>query len=180
MQQRISNPKLKWWQGILLIVGIVLILMVFQFFASVVSYMTGDMNNLGLASIAFWIFGGVIALYLLRRFIMEYEYVIEGINFGIYRIYSGLRPREALTIITRSIEAVGTPEEIEGKFPGSHPSVFTRRECALPVYAVAYRTDGRLKVIHIQPDEAMLEKLINVWKNDRQEYRILTGTGTEN
>ena len=159
MRQRVSNPKLKWWQGIILIVGIVVILMVFQFFASVVSYMTGDMNNMGIASIAFWIFGGVIALYLLRRFIMEYEYTIEGINFKIYRIYSGIKPREGLSVITRNIEAVGTPEEIEGKFPGSHPSVYTRKKAEIPVTAVAYREDGRLKVIHIQPEEAMLEKL---------------------
>jgi len=157
MRQRVSNPKLNWWQGILLIVGIVAILMIFQFFATVISYMTGDMNNLGIASIAFWIFGGIIALYLLRRFIMEYEYVVEGINFRIYRIYSGIRPREALTIITRSIEAVGTPEEIEGKFPGSHPTVYTRSKAE--VYAVAYRDGGRLKVIHIQPGEALLTKL---------------------
>ncbi|MBQ4090271.1 MAG: hypothetical protein IJC56_10420 [Clostridia bacterium] len=161
MRQRVSNPKLKWWQGVLLIVGIVFILMVFQFFASVVSFMTGDMNNMGIASLAFWIFGGVIALYLVRRFIMEYEYSIEGINFKVSRIYSGLRPREAVSIVTRSIEAVGTPEEVQAKFPGSHHSAFTRSKCELPVMAVAYRDDGRLRVIHIQPEEAFLEKLRN-------------------
>ena len=159
MRQRISNQKLNWWQGILLIVSIVFILMAFQFLASVFTYMSGNPNMYAVASIAFWIFGGVIALYLLRAFIMEYEYVVEGINFGIYRIYSGLRPREALTVITRSIEMIGTPEEVQGKYPESHPSVFTRKKCALPVVALAYRADGRLKVIHIQPDEAMLEKL---------------------
>ena len=159
MRQRISNQKLNWWQGILLIVSIVFILMAFQFLASVFTYMSGNPNMYAVASIAFWIFGGVIALYLLRAFIMEYEYVVEGINFGIYRIYSGLRPREALTVITRSIEMIGTPEEVQGKYPESHPSVFTRKKCALPVVALAYRTDGRLRVIHIQPDEAMLEKL---------------------
>ncbi len=164
MRQRVSNPKLKWWQGMLLIVSIVAILMIFQFFASVVSYMTGDMNNMGIASIAFWIFGGVIALYLLRRFIMEYEYTIEGINFKVYRIYSGLRPREGLNVITRNIEAVGTPEQIEGKFPGSHPSVFTRKHADIPVTAVAYRDDGRLRVIHIQADPAMKEKLVECVK----------------
>ena len=159
MRQRISNQKLNWWQGMLLIVGIVVILMAFQFFASVFTYMSGDPRMYTVASIAFWIFGGVIALHLLRAFIMEYEYAIEGINFRIARIYSGLRPREALTVITRSIEMIGTPEEIQGKYPESHPSVFTRKKCALPVMALAYRVDGRLKVIHIQPDEAMLEKL---------------------
>ena len=159
MRQRVSNPKLRSWQGILLIVGIVFILMVFQFFASVVSYMTGDIDNYGIASIAFWIFGGVIALYLVRTFIMEYEYSIEGINFRIARIYSGLRPREALTVITRSIEAVGTPEEIQGKYPDSHPYVFTRKRADVPVTAVAYLQDGRLKVIHIQPEGELLARL---------------------
>lgn len=159
MRQRISNPKLKWWQGILLIVGIVVILTVFQFFAAVVSFMTGNPNSYAIASLAFWIFGGVIALYLLRRFIMAYEYSLEGISFRISRIYAGLKPREALTIVTRSIEAVGTPEEIEGKYPGSHPGVFTRKKTDIEVTALAYRTDGRLKVIHIQPEPDMRERL---------------------
>lgn len=159
MQQRISNPKLRWWQGILLIVGIVVILMVFQFFAAVVAFMSGSPNSYSIASIAFWLFGGIIALYLFRAFIMAYEYTLEGISFRIFRIYSGLKPREALTIITRSIEAIGTPEEIEGKYPGSHPSVFTRKKVDIEVTALAYRTDGRLKVIHIQPNAEMRERL---------------------
>lgn len=165
MRQRVSNPRLKWWQGILLIAGIVVILMAFQFLASVVSYMTGDMNNYGIASLAFWVFGGVIALYLVRTFIMEYEYSVEGVNFRISRIYSGLRPREAVTIIIRNIEAVGTPEEIQGKYPGSHHSAFTRKKCDIPVVALAYRDDGRLRVIHFQPEAQLMEKLISCVKN---------------
>ncbi len=159
MRQRVSNPELKWWQGILLIVGIVAILAVFQFFAAVFSLMSGKPNSYTIASVAFWIFGGIIALSLLRAFIMSYEYSLEGINFRISRVYGAGRPREAITIVTRSIEAVGTPEEIEGKFPGSHPDVYIRKKTGLAVTAVAYRTDGRLKVIHIQPEDALREKL---------------------
>lgn len=161
MRQRVSNPRLNWWQGILLIVGIVAILTVFQFIAAVVSLMIGGDNAFAVASLAFWIFGGVIALYLLRAFIMEYEYTLEGISFRISRIYSGLRPREALTIVTRSIQAVGTPEEIEGKYPGAHPMVYTRSRSGLEVVAVAYCADDKLKVIHIQPDDELREKLIS-------------------
>jgi len=162
MQQRISNPKLKWWQGMLLIVGIVVMLMVFQFIASVVSYMvTGDMYDNGIASLAFWIFGGFIALQLVRRFIMEYLYIVEGITFRVCRIYANGKPREALQIVTRSILAVGTPEEIEGKYPGSHPSVYTRSRADIEVCAVAYGDEGKVRVIHIQPDEKMKQKLID-------------------
>lgn len=159
MQQKVSNPKLNWWQGILLIVGIVALLMVFQFAAAAVSLMIGGVNSYTVASFAFWIFGGIIALAILRRFIMAYQYTLEGINLRIDRIYSGLRPRNALTVITRSIAAIGTPEEIEGKYPGSHPSVYTRKGAGLDVTALAYQADGKIKVIHFQPDAAMLEKL---------------------
>jgi len=162
MQQRISNPKLKWWQGILLIVGIVVMLMAFQFIASVVSYMlTGDMYDNGIASLVFWIFGGFIALQLVRRFIMDYLYTIEGITFRISRIYAKGKPREALSIITRSILAVGTPEEIEGKYPGSHPSTYTRSKADIEVCAVAYGDEGRVRVIHIQPDEQLKQRLVD-------------------
>lgn len=164
MRQRLSNPGLKWWQGLLLIAGIVAMLTVFQFFAAVASLMIGGDNAFAVASIAFWIFGGVIALQLLRAFIMEYEYLLEGISFSISRIYSGLRPREALSIVTRSIRAVGTPEEIEGKYPGSHPMVYTRSRSGLEVMAVAYMADDKIKVIHIQPDDMLRERLISCVK----------------
>lgn len=162
MQQRVSNPKLKWWQGAILIVGIVAMLVVFQFIAAVVSYMlTGDMYDNGIASLAFWAFGGFIALQLVRRFIMDYVYSVEGITFKICRVYANGKPREAVNIVTRSILAVGTPEEIEGKYPGSHPSVYTRSKAEIEVCAVAYGDEGRVRVIHIQPDEKLKQKLVD-------------------
>ena len=136
--------------------------MVFQFIASVVSYMiTGDIYDNGVASLVFWAFGGFIALQLVRRFIMDYVYVIEGITFKICRIYAKGKHREALTIVTRTILAVGTPEEIEGKYPGSHPSTYTRSKAGIEVCAVAYGDDGKVKVIHIQPNEEIKAKLID-------------------
>ena len=41
MRQKVSNPKLKSWQGMLLIVGIVVLLMVFQFVAAFAALMIG-------------------------------------------------------------------------------------------------------------------------------------------
>ena len=70
MQQKVSNPKLKSWQGMLLIVGIVVLLMVFQFVAAFAALMIGGTISYTIASFAFWIFGGVVALQLLRAFIM--------------------------------------------------------------------------------------------------------------
>lgn len=159
MQQKVSNPKLSWWQGILLIVGIVAILMAFQFVAAALSLTFRTAYSFTVASLAFWVFGGAIALALLRRFVMAYQYTVEGVTLRIDRLYSGIRPRNAATIITRNIVAIGTPEEIEGKFPGTHPAVYTRSKAGLPVTALAYEADGRIKAIHFQPNEEMIARL---------------------
>ena len=45
MQQKVSNPKVKSWQGMLLIVGIVVLLMVFQFVAAFAALMIGGTNS---------------------------------------------------------------------------------------------------------------------------------------
>ena len=159
MRQKVSNPKLKSWQGMLLIVGIVALLMVFQFVAAFSALMIGGANSYTIASFALWIFGGVVALQLLRAFIMEYLYTVESLQFQIFRVYGRFKPRLAVTVITRSILAFGTPEEIQGKFPETHPHVYTRSRCRLPVKALAYESDGKICVAHIQPDEAFSAKL---------------------
>ena len=90
---------------------------------------------------------------------MEYLYTIESLQFQIFRVYGRFKPRLAVMVITRGILAFGTPEEIQGKFPETHPRVYTRSRCQLPVKALAYESDGKICVVHIQPDEAFSAKL---------------------
>lgn len=160
MRQRVSNPELRWWEGILLILVIVAILILFQFFAAAAALSIGGSESFAVASVAFWIFGGVIALGLIRLCVMKYDYVLEGLNLRVDRIYGRLKPRNAVTVITRSIVRVGDPEEIQAQYPGSHPRVYTRSRCPLSVTAVAYTEDGHVKVIHLQADDAMKERLL--------------------
>lgn len=159
MRQRVSNPRLKWWQGVLLIAGLVVILSLAHLVGSVVAYMANDPNAYTAASILYWIFGGAVALVVVRAFIMDYEYSLEGLNFQVSRVYGKGKPRMAVSVITRNIVALGTPDEVGEKYPNAHPQVFTRKRSGMTVWALAYESDGKARILYIQPNDALLEKL---------------------
>lgn len=164
MQQRLSNPKLKWWQGILLILALVAFFVAANLVGTVIAYMSGDDTVYTAASVAYWVVGGLAAFGVVRTFIMEYSYTVDGLNFRIDRIYGNMKPRAAETIITRNIVAFGSVDEVGEKYPDAHPHVFTRARNPLPVRAVAYRTGDAVKIAHIQPDEKLSEAIVNCLK----------------
>lgn len=164
MQQRLSNPKLKWWQGILLILALVAFFVAANLVGTVIAYMSGDDTVYTVASVAYWVVGGLAAFGVVRSFIMEYSYTVDGLNFRIDRIYGNMKPRAAETIITRNIVAFGSADEVGEKYPDAHPHVFTRARNPLPVRAVAYRSGDAVKITHIQPDEKLSEAILNCLK----------------
>lgn len=162
MRQRLANPKLKWWQGILLILGIILILIAGQFAAASYAHLSGFENAYGQASVGFWIFGGIVAIFVIRQFIMEYEYTLENLTFRIDRIYGGMRPRMAIQIPSRKIRFIGTPEEAQERYEGVHPSNFTRAKVGIEIVTVAYADKSGVRLIGIQPDEKLRARLLQL------------------
>lgn len=162
MRQRVANPKLKWWQGILVILGIILILFAGQFAAAAYTYLSGSTNAPVQASVAFWIFGIIIALLVIRHFVMEYEYTLEGLTFRIDRIYGGMRPRMAIQIVTRKIRFVGTPEGAQTKYPGAHPSNYTRAKAGIEIVVVAFEDKNGVRLLNVQPDEKLRARLLEI------------------
>ena len=162
MRQRLANPKLKWWQGILLILGIVAILFAAQFAAAAYTLYSGFENAPIEASVAFLIVGIVLAFLVIRSFIMEYEYTIEGLALRIDRIYGGMRPRMATQIITRKITFVGTPEHAQTKYPGAHPSSYVRARTGIDGLVVAYEDKNGVRLLNLQPDEALRARLFQI------------------
>lgn len=166
MRQRLSNPKLKWWQGILLILGIVLALLIIQFAAAAYALYMGGANARLYASAGFWVFGILLALLILRHFIMEYEYSLEGLILRVDRIYGRMRPRMAVQIVTRKIAFVGTPEDAQAKYPGAHPTNYTRGRTGIALLAIAHETARGVRLIHIQPDDALRARLLKIQKEN--------------
>ncbi len=167
MRQRLANPKLKWWQGILVILVIVAILFAVQFAAAAYTYYSVSKNAQLQSSVVFLILGIVLAFLVLRSFIMEYEYTLEGLTLRIDRIYGGMRPRMALQVVTRKITFVGTPEEAQTKYPGAHPSGFTRARAGIELLVVAYEEKNGVRLINLQPDEPMRARLFELAEENR-------------
>ena len=58
------------------------------------------------------------------------------------------------------VQAYGEPEEVQKKFPDARIEKAVKERCELPVFAIAYKTDGKIAVLHFQPDDTMKEKLL--------------------
>lgn len=159
MRQIVSNPKLKWWQGVLLIIGIVALFIAVHLFGTLAALMYGGDTAYTVASVGYWVFGGAVALLLVRTFIMQYLYTIEGLTFRIDRVYSSLKPRMAATIVTRSIIDYGTVDDMDTAYPGCRHESFVRRRAPFEIKAVVYETDGGVRLAMIQPDADFDEKL---------------------
>ena len=166
MRQRLSNPKLKWWQGILLIAGIVLALLAGQLVAAVYSSLSESANAYAHASIGFWIFGGAVAFFIMSAFVMEYEYTLDGLTLRIERIYGKTRPRLALQIITRNITFLGTPEEAQQKYPNAHTANFTRARAGIKITTVAYEDKNGVRLANLRLNDELRARLLEIAKEN--------------
>ena len=160
MKQIVSNPPLKWWQGLLAIIALVLLLSGAQFFAALISYMAGGGTAYTVASVSYWLFGGVVAFLFIRAFIMKYQYSVEGLSFNIERLYGRMKPRLAVSVITRKIVDIDTPDAIAEKYPNlQHYTSYTKKRCGIEVKCLVYDAGGGYKMIRLQPGEELEAEL---------------------
>ena len=160
MKQTVSNPPLKWWQGIAAILLLIVLLSAAQFASALVSYMLGGGTAYTVASIAYWIFGGVVAVTFVRTFIMKYAYSLEGLSFNIDRVYGRLKPRNAVSIVTRKIIDIGTIDEIAERYPDiQHYTSYTKKRAALETKSLVYDAGNGYKMIRFQPNDELYERL---------------------
>ena len=168
MKQIVSNPPLKWWQGMLAITALVLLLSGAQFFAALISYMAGGGAAYTAASVSYWLFGGVVAFLFIRAFIMKYQYSVEGLSFNIERLYGRMKPRLAVSIITRKIVDIDTVKAIAEKYPNlQHYTSYTKKHCDIEVKCLVYDAGGGYKMIRFQPDEELESELKHYIKNGK-------------
>jgi len=162
MRQRLSNPKLKWWQGVLLIIGIIVVLMLGELFGATMVYVFKGEYTYTICSVGFWIFGGAVAIAVVRSFILEYEYTLTGSTLRIERVYNTGKPRFACDVLLRNVRAYGTLAEVEKKYPSAPRDTYLRGRNPLPELSLAYSVEGKMRIVRIQPNDEMREKLISV------------------
>lgn len=93
MEQRLTGQKLKFWQGCLLVVLVALFLFAAQFVLTFLQYTLTYFRILDattaytIASIAYWLFGGLLGLKFLRDYVLNYLYTANTKQLRVERVY---------------------------------------------------------------------------------------------
>lgn len=156
MKQIAAHKKLSVLHGLLLIFGLVALLLVLNYV--ILNYIAGRFGYTA-ASISFWVIGGLIALWMIRTYILMYTYEISGNVLRICRKY-GKRERFIEDIYLNRIVRITTPEEAKRKEKNAkvvravHSAVKTEKT------AVIYKTSAGTQIAILQLDPLMKEALL--------------------
>ena len=150
MKQTVEHKKLSALRGVLLIAGLVAALAALDILCvRVLARWIGAQP----AALAFWILGGLIALWMLHVYVVKYVYELNPDVLRLNRSY-GKRPRHIEDIYLRQIVFVGTPEEAQRRHPRAR-----RVSAELPVTAVVYKSSDGERVALIQANAELKQKL---------------------
>lgn len=156
MKQIVAHKKLSTLHGLALVLGILAVLLI--------------MNNLVLgvltravgftaANISFWLIGALMALWVLRVYVVKYVYELGADMLRLNRAY-GRRVRHIEDIYLNQLLFVGDPEEAKKRWPDSKRvrALHARGEEA--VTAVVYKTASGVRTALIQANPALKAKLV--------------------
>lgn len=149
-----QNPPIKGMRGLLIVVGIVAAVWLDSLLAQLLTAVVSEL----VASVFFWGLGVLIALFILRRYVMGYSYSLSSSLLRISHAY-GRHERLIEDVYLNAIVSSGSPEAVAKRYPDARV-----RRAVLPgnpaaPFAVAYRDDGRIVIFHLQPDERIREAL---------------------
>ena len=156
MKQVVEHKKLGAVQGALLIVGLVAILVVLNYLCAVhLSALIGYQP----ASLVFWVAGALIAMQMLRVYVVKYEYEMDEDVLRLNRSY-GKRPRHIEDVYLNRLLFVGGVDEAKKRYPQARKVSAKHDNVDLPVTAVVYRTADDIHVAHIQASEELRARLL--------------------
>ena len=161
LRQKIQNRQPKGLQG----VGVVALAALATLAGSAFFYRLGA--RLGsMASLLFIAYACAIAWFLLNWYAMSFIYTANDDCLRVSRAY-GKRERFVADVWLNQVVAYGAPEEVRERCPGAPVTQATRSQCALEPLALAYREDGRTRIIVVQPDDALRAHLMKVLKGKK-------------
>lgn len=170
MEQRVSGPRLKMWQGWAAVAFAAVFLFAAQFILSFLQYTLTYFRILSaqtaytIASVAYWVLGGLLGLKFLRDYVLNYLYTANTKQLRIERVYGPGRPRFVEDVYFSRLKSMGEVEELKKRFPGAKVVRATLRREKLPVKALAYDTTEGVKLLLFQPNEEMWAHLLTVFR----------------
>ncbi|MBR1820080.1 MAG: hypothetical protein IJ769_00505 [Clostridia bacterium] len=160
LQQKIQNRQPDALRGIGLVLLIALAAVAGSAFFSRLEARLGT-----LASLLFILYGCAIAWFLLNWYAMSFIYTATADCLRVCRAY-GKRERFMADVWLNQVVAYGTPDEVKRRCPDAHATHATRSQCAFEPLALAYKEDGKTRVIVIQPDDALRAHLTKALKKN--------------
>ncbi len=161
LRQTIQNRQPKGLQG----AGLVLLVALAAVAGS--TFFTRMQARLGAwASALFIAYGCAIAWFLLNWYALRFVYTANADCLRVCRIY-GKRERFMVDVWLNQVVAYGAPDEVKARCPDAPVSQATRAQCELAPLALAYKQDGKTRILVIQPDEKMQAHLLGVLKKKK-------------
>ena len=161
LRQTIQNRQPKGLQG----AGLVLLVALAAVAGS--TFFTRMQARLGAwASALFIAYGCAIAWFLLNWYALRFVYTANADCLRVCRIY-GKRERFMVDVWLNQVVAYGAPDEVKARCPDAPVSQATRAQCELAPLALAYKQDGKTRILVIQPDENMRAHLMGVLKKKK-------------
>lgn len=151
--QKVQNPPLNPPQGALLVAGIVAVM----YLASAAS--TWLFSYLGaLAQLGFYALGILVALLVMRRFLLSYSYALNQNLLRLSHVY-GKHERLIEDLYLTKIVSAGAPETVIARYPQARIQRCTLTTCPLEPLAVAWRDGADIRIALLQPDDVIRERL---------------------
>ncbi|MBE5807758.1 MAG: hypothetical protein E7317_05400 [Clostridiales bacterium] len=153
-QQKVEPPKLTPLKGLAAVATIVAAVFADWFAAHALGLWLGPAAT----AVAFWGIGLVIALFVMRRYVLSYSYILGPGMLRISFAY-GRYERVMTDIYLNNILYAGTLEQAKGRFPDARVNSACIKRAPFAPLAVACRDGGKPAIYVIQPDEVIREKI---------------------
>ena len=156
MKQIVAHKKLSALHGFLLVLGILAVLLVMN---NLVLGVLTRAVGFTVANVTFWLVGALMALWVLRVYVVKYIYELGPDVLRLNRAY-GKRERHIEDVYLSQLVFVGSPEEAKKRWPEAKRvrAVHARGEEA--VTAVVYRTASGVRTALLQANPALKAKLV--------------------
>ena len=158
IEQRLQNRRPGALAGLGVILGAAVAVVAGSAFFTMLAPRLGT-----LSSLLFIAYGCAIAWFLLDWYVLCFIFTASADCLRVCRAY-GKRERFICDVRLDDVVGWGTPEDVKARFPEARTTHATRAQCEFEPLALAYRENGKLRALVIQPDGPMREHILSQLK----------------
>ena len=156
MKQIVAHKKLGNLQGILLVLGLLVLLIALNY---VFSVYVAKVVSYNIANVLFWLVGALIAWQVLRVYIATTIYEMDEDVLRLSRKY-GRKERVIEDIYLSRLLYVGTDEEAKKRYPQAVRVKALHAGTKAPIIAVAYQNSQGTRIALMQANDEIRNALV--------------------